>query len=99
MATILKDSSSRGIKAPEKGTLKVSLAFTDEDGTAVAPETLTWTLTDDAGNVINEREDESISSPEATEILILTGDDLEITATENLSRHLLFENCCHKRRR
>ena len=62
----------------EGGTVFVTAAFFDEEGAAVAPHTLTWTLTDPRGNVINDREEVSVDVPEETETVILTGDDLTL---------------------
>ena len=69
MATVLS------VSAVEESTFIVSAAFTDEAGTAVIPATITWTLTDINGVVINSREDVSIT-PAATIYIVLTGDDL-----------------------
>jgi len=68
--------------AKEKSTFVITAAFTDEDGNAVAPKTLTWTLTDDGGTVINEKEDEVVSSPSASEDIVLSGDDLALQSGE-----------------
>jgi hypothetical protein len=62
----------------EGSTAVVTASFTDENGDALAPHTLTWTLTDTQGNVINEREDVAIDTPEAEEVIILKGDDLQL---------------------
>lgn len=62
-------------KAIEESTFVVTAAFTDEDGGAVTPNSATWTLTDLEGNVINEREDVSIS-PDTSVYIVLSGDDL-----------------------
>ena len=75
----------------EKGTLKVTAVFTDEDENSVAPKTLTWTLTDSSGTVINEREDVAVSSPSATQVIMLTGDDLQIPTGGNTARHFYLE--------
>jgi len=63
--------------ADEKSTYVVTAAFTDEDGNAVTPNTLTWALTDSDGTVINDRDDESIS-PDTSVDIVLSGDDLQI---------------------
>jgi len=60
----------------EKGTAKVTVGpFTDEDGTAVTPLSITWVLTDRSGTVINNRA-AVVVTPAATVIFALTGDDL-----------------------
>lgn len=68
--------------AQEKSTYIVTVAFADEDGSAVAPKTLVWSLTDASGNVINEREDEAVSSPAASNTIVLSGNDLAIQTSE-----------------
>jgi len=67
------------IRATEESTYVVSAAFTDEDGDDLIPTSITWTLTDIDGTVINEREDVEVGTPAATVYIVLTGDDLEVT--------------------
>ena len=64
--------------AREESTFVIACAFKDETGTAVAPTTMTWTLTDTDGNIINSREDVSIASPSSSENIVLGGSDLAI---------------------
>lgn len=68
----------------EQGTAVVSCVFTDEDSNSVAPDTLTWTLTDRAGTVINSREDVAVEEGDlaATTNIVLSGDDLSVLSTE-----------------
>jgi hypothetical protein len=68
--------------AEEESTYLISAAFTDENDVAVVPDTITWTLTDADGNVINSREDVSVSSPAASVDIVLSGDDLGLQAGE-----------------
>ena len=68
------------VAAIEESTYVVVAAFTDEDGTAVVPATVSWSLTDIDGTIINSREDVS-ETPAATVNIVLTGDDLATTAT------------------
>ena len=77
--------------AKEKGTYVVSAAFTDEDGNAETPKTLTWTLTDENGTVINSRLDVSVSSPTSSEDIVLSGDDLSLDVGIGIYRVVLFE--------
>lgn len=65
------------VDANEESTYVISAAFADEDGDSVVPSSITWTLTDASGNVINEREDVSVT-PAATVNIVLSGDDLVI---------------------
>jgi hypothetical protein len=69
-------------KAIEESTLAVDVEFKNEAGNAVAPVTATWTLSDNKGNIINEREDEAISNPSSSETIVLSGDDLEVQSGE-----------------
>ena len=78
-------------KAQEKSTYVVTAAFKDEDGDAVTPNSgLTWTLTDESGNIINLREDVDISSASSVNI-VLTGDDLKWLAGVNKWRVVTIE--------
>ena len=76
-------------KATENSSYVVTVAFEDEDGDAVIPETITWTLRDeDTGSIVNSREDISIGTPAASNDVLLKGDDLEpLTLT---SKKLIF---------
>lgn len=65
-------------QAVERSTFAITAAFTDEAGAAVVPDTgLSWTLTDVVGNVVNSREDVTIS-PAASVSIVLHGADLQI---------------------
>ena len=66
--------------AVEESTYIVVAAYKNEAGTAMTPATATWTLTDIAGTVINSREDVALT-PGTTNTIVLTGDDLAVTAT------------------
>ena len=66
------------LKAIEETTYIVTATFTDEDGGALTPASLNFTLTDPAGTIINEREDVIIENPSSTEDVVLSGDDLAI---------------------
>ena len=70
----------------EEGTLVISMTFNDESKALVTPKTLTWTLTDEAGAVINSREDVAVTSLDTTVHVALTGDDLAIIAGVGLLR-------------
>lgn len=62
-------------RAIDRSTYVIAAAFTDETGVAVVPTSITWTLSTDSGNVINSRQDVSIT-PGATVQIVLTNDDL-----------------------
>jgi hypothetical protein len=63
------------ICATEGGSIVIVAAFTDEDGNSVVPNSVTWTLTDGGGTVINSRED-IVVTPDVSVDIILSGDDL-----------------------
>ena len=62
--------------AKEGSTFVVQAAFTNEDGDAVTPDSIAWTLTDAAGRVVNSREDVAVGTPASTIHIVLSGDDL-----------------------
>jgi len=75
---------------PEKGTVGIEISFTDEDGNAVPPDSITsitWTLTNmpasytETPTVINNRKDVSVT-PDSTVTVVLKGDDLSLLSTE-----------------
>lgn len=65
------------IKAADKSTYVINLAFEDEDGNAVIPDSIAWTLTDDAGTVINSRTSVAVAVPAASVDIVLSGNDLK----------------------
>jgi len=74
--------------AVELSTYQVTFSFTDEAGTAVTPNALTWTLTAADGTVINSRENVSVPTPAASTTITLSGDDLSLPAGLGKTRHL-----------
>lgn len=72
-------------QAPEEGAYSIALTFKDEAGTALIPTTLTWTLTDEAGTVINSRTAVSLT-PAATTKVVMSGNDLTVTDTKKRRR-------------
>jgi len=68
--------------ATEESTYAIVASFTDDAGAAVAPDTLKWTLTNDMGTIINNREDVVISSPSTSETIVLSGNDLRVGINE-----------------
>lgn len=78
----------------EKSTAIITASFEDEDGIAVTPDTLTWTLTDVDGTVINSKEDEELTPATSVDI-VLSGDDLAFQSAESgkkrVTRKLLVE--------
>lgn len=70
--------------ASEQGTYVITLTFTDETGTSVVPDSITWTLMNrNTGTIINSREDVAVTTPAASVDVVLSGDDLQILTDEN----------------
>lgn len=67
--------------ANERSTYAVDVSFFDEDDVAVTPTSITWTLSDVQGNVINSREDVAVAVPAATITIVLSGLDLVLDNT------------------
>jgi len=65
------------VKAKDKSTYILTLTFADADGTAVTPNALTWSLTDGVGQIINSRENVTVTPSEEISIA-LQGDDLNL---------------------
>lgn len=61
----------------EKSTAVVRVTFFDENGNNATPTSVTWTLTNDLGTVVNSRED-VVSTPGTYVDILLYGDDLDI---------------------
>jgi hypothetical protein len=85
MATQLTETATEG------STFAVQVAFTNEDGDAVTPSAITWTLTDLAGTVVNSRSDVSVGSPASTINIVLSGNDLLLTGYVGEVRVLTVE--------
>jgi hypothetical protein len=78
-------------EAVERSTYVVVLTFKDEDGQPVSPTTLTWTLTDGTGTVINERAAVAVT-PASTINVVLTDEDLALLGGMDAGeRYLLVE--------
>jgi len=69
-----------GNYAVENSSYLIRLDCVDELGQDVTPKTGTWTLTDLNGAVINNRDQVVISSLASTMYILLTGDDLALSA-------------------
>jgi hypothetical protein len=76
----------------EKETGYVTLTFTDEDDTAVIPDSATYTLYNKAsGAIINNREDTAISSLAASiDLELVPNDNAIIDDTLESEEHVLF---------
>ena len=69
------------LKAIELSTYVVTVLFFDENGQAVIPTSMTWTLADRLGNVVNNRQDVSIFNLSAAVDVVLSGNDLKVLPT------------------
>lgn len=77
--------------ANEQSVYWVTVGFLDEDNNAMAPDVATWTLTDLMGNLINAREDVVITTPETSEVLELSGNDLAVDGNDIVQRLVTLE--------
>ena len=86
-------ATSLELKATEEGTYVINIAPEDEDDAAVTPQTGTWTLTDLDGNTINGKENVTISSLSTSMDVVLSGDDLAMSANDlkTEGRRFLFK--------
>lgn len=67
-------------KPKENGSAVLTIGpFKDEDGSAVTPTAIRWSLTTPNGIVVNEREHVSVT-PDTTVSVLLEGDDLQVGA-------------------
>lgn len=73
--------------AIERSTYVVTASFYDETTTAVIPNSIAWTLTDDTGGVINSRSAVS-ATPSTTINIVLQGADLPIPSGSYSDRNL-----------
>lgn len=64
-------------RAIDESTYVVNCAFEDENGLPALPNAITWTLTNDAGVVINSRQDVVVAVPAASVDIVLAGQDLD----------------------
>ena len=74
--------------ANERSTYPIRCTFTDATGTAVTPEAVTWTLTTEAGAVINGRENQT-EDPRPSLDVILSGADLAVSENQASVRRIL----------
>lgn len=76
-------------KADENSTYIITASFTDEDDNTVVPNTLTWTLVDMDGNVINERQDIVVSSLASSINIVLSGNDLALSGSSKTEERII----------
>lgn len=75
--------------AAESGTYVITAVFTDEDGNSLIPNTIKWSLKTRDGVVVNSRSSQAVSSPSATENIVLSGDDLSYLSDYDDGRRVL----------
>ena len=79
------------LKAIEEGTYGLECIFKDELGTVIVPSSsIAWTLTDEFGAAINDREDVMVA-PAGTIDIVLYGDDLALPDVEKRTRLITVE--------
>lgn len=81
-------STQLATPAIEESTYVVVATFLDENGDAVVPNSVSWTLTNQTGSVINSRTHVS-ETPASSVNIVLFGDDLKVL--DGLSRLLTIE--------
>lgn len=67
-------------RAEEGSTFVVHADFYDEDGDAVVPNELAWSLYDRAGNIVNSRDSVSLTPASAVDI-VLEPNDLALSSS------------------
>ena len=68
-------------KAVRGSSYIINIVPKDEDGTAITPDSISYTLTDSVGTVINSLSDVSLTPADDIDLL-LSGDDLEFETGE-----------------
>ena len=81
---------SEDIFAKEEASIFVTAVFKDKDGDVITPTSITWTLKDEEGNIINSREDEVVTPPASSVTILLKGDDLPCVGS--LERLIIYFN-------
>lgn len=77
-------------RANERSTYGLTITFLDESGEALTPSSITWTLTDSAGVLINGR-DSVVVSPASSILIVLSGADLPIDPGLSTQRVITIE--------
>ena len=78
--------------APEQGTYVIIATITDEDGAALTPTALTWTLMNANGQIINDRKNSTFDNALASaNSIVLSSDDLALNSPNKPVRVLMIE--------
>ena len=77
--------------AVEGSTFAITVSFYDEDGNAVTPSAITWSLYDTAGAIVNSRQNVAVAAPSSAVTIVLSGNDLalESESVRSETRRLL----------
>ena len=81
-------SNTGGQYAISKSTFAVTVAFFDENNTAVTPTSAKWTLTDGLGVVVNGRTAQAISVLSTAVTIVLDAGDIDYTTSASKRRVL-----------
>lgn len=76
--------------APERGTFHVVCTFEDEDDAGAVPTSVTWTLMDPDGVVVNGRQD-VVATPATSVTITTAGTDLALISGKTNDRIFLVE--------
>lgn len=71
----------------ESGVIVLTIAFEDENGDPITPTAAVWSLHDWEKAIVNDREDVAISSLDTSVEIVLSGDDLDLGASDNGLRY------------
>jgi len=66
-------------RAVERSTYIITAEFEDASGALVVPDSISWTLTDERGRVMNSRSAVAIAVPASSIDIVLNGADLALT--------------------
>ena len=77
-------------KIPEGATRGLVVSFANSDGDAITPESVDWTLTNNSGDIVNNRDAVS-ETPGTSVTIVLSGDDLIMADKYDTKRFVLVE--------
>lgn len=79
------------IVANERSTTLIPTAVRDWNGDpAEAVVSYSWTLSDQGGNLINDRKRQTVAGPASDQNILLTGEDLIVTESAGLVNRILL---------
>lgn len=77
--------------AIERSTFVITASFADHAGAAVTPKTLTWSLRNGAGEIVNGRDGVAVTPLASTVNIVLKGGDLALPDAGDPVRVLTLE--------